>query len=79
MVEHAGIVEQAEEEGADDAPGLVPPEAPDDAVRRALVLHLHHGPLVRLVGELAVLDDHAVQPGALEPGEPVPGHFRLAW
>ena len=67
VVEHAGFVEQAEEEGADDASGLVPPEAPDDAVRRPLVLHLHHGPLVRLVGELAVLDHHTIQPGTLEP------------
>ena len=54
----------------------MPAEPADHAVGGPLVLHLHHGPLVGLVAEVTVLDHDAVQPGALEPREPVPGHLR---
>src|SRR4051812_38814506 len=52
---------------------LVPAEAGNGAVRRALVLDLDHRPLARLVRPIEPLCDDAVEPGALEPVEPVDG------
>ena len=54
-------------------PVLVPAEAGDDAVGRALVLDLEHRPLARLVRRVEPLGDDAVETGALEPVEPVRG------
>ena len=53
------------------AAALVPAEPGDHAVRGALVLDLHHHPLVLAVRLVDGLGDHAVEPGALEAGEPV--------
>ena len=52
--------------------------ARDDAIRRALVLDLEHGALVRLVRAGKRLGHHSVQPGALELGEPLHGHLVIA-
>ena len=50
---------------------LVGAVAGDDAVGGALVLDLGHGALVGLVGAVELLGDQAVEPGALELGEPL--------
>ena len=73
MVQLAGVVVKAEQERADHRPGpvLVPAEACDHAVRGALVLHLQHRPLVRLIGLLGALGHDSVQAGAFEAREPV--------
>ena len=55
---------------------LVPAKARDDAVALALVLHLEHDALVRLVDAGRRLGHHAVEPGALEAPEPVGGDAR---
>ena len=75
MVERALVVVQPEQQRADvrARPVLVPAEAGDDAVRRALVLDLEHRALARLVRRVEALGDDAVEPGALEPIEPVGG------
>src|SRR3954451_17368354 len=54
-------------------PVLGPAESGDDAVGRALVLDLEHRPLAGLVRALEALRNDAVEPGALEPIEPVRG------
>ena len=56
----------------------MPPEAGDDAVGCARVLHFDHRALPRLVDEIARLHDHAVEAGALEAREPLGGHGRIA-
>ena len=73
MVELADVVVQPEQERSDERPGpvLVPAEAGHDAVGRALVLDLEHRPLARLVRGVEPLGDDPVEPGALEPVEPV--------
>lgn len=76
MVEHVRLIEQAEEEGAHDVPGLVPPEASDYAVGRPLVLHLQHDPFVGEIVESTVLDHYAVEPGTFKAGKPVASHLR---
>ena len=58
---------------ADDAAALVPAEAGDHAVGGAGVLDLDVHPLVRPVRLLELLGDDAVEAGALEAVEPVPG------
>ena len=53
VLQLAGVVVEPEQQRADGAcrsPRLVPAEAGDDAVALALVLHLQHHALVRLVG-----------------------------
>ncbi len=73
MVQGAVVVEQPEQQRADPLAVLVPAEPGDDAVGRALVLHLPHHPLVLQVGLVGRLGHHAVEPGALEAREPVLG------
>jgi hypothetical protein len=72
------LVVQAEHERPDDRPALVPAERPDDAVRRARVLDLEHRALVGGVRAVERLGDDAVEPGALEHGEPLAGRGRVA-
>src|SRR3954468_22246307 len=50
---------------------LVPAESGDDTIRFALVLHLEHRALVRLVEARELFGHHAVEPRALEALEPV--------
>ena len=72
--QRAVVVVEAEQQRADRVrPALVQPVAGDDAVGGALVLDLEHGPLVRLVGAVERLRDHAVETGALELVEPLLG------
>ena len=75
MVELADIVVEPEQERADvrARPVLVPPEARDHAVGRALVLDLDHRPLARQVRPLEPLRDDAIEARALEAVEPVEG------
>ena len=57
---------------------LMPPEARDHAVAVALMLHLQHRPLVRLIPARSRLRHHPVQPRALEPPEPILRHLPVA-
>jgi len=67
------VVEEAQQKRSDvrSGPVLVPPEPRHHAVGSALVLDLEHRPLAWLAGRIEALGDHAVQPRALEPLEPV--------
>src|SRR2546430_13513265 len=80
VMQVAAIVVQPELQRADALPPavLVPPEAGDDAVGCARVLHFDHCALPRLVDEIARLHDHAVEAGALEAREPLGGHGGIA-
>jgi hypothetical protein len=60
VAEHTPVV-QAEQERADPHAGLVDPVSPHDDVDGPLVLHLDHGPLAGLVGDVLVLGDDAVE------------------
>ncbi len=73
VVEHAGVVVEAEQQGADELvlAALVPAEPRDDAVGGALVLDLGHHALARRVDQGVGLGDDAVEAGALEAIEPV--------
>ena len=82
VVERALVVVQPEQQRADvrARPVLVPAEAGDHAVGGALVLDLEHRPLAGLVRRVEPLGDDAVEPGALEPLEPVRRRWRdRAW
>ena len=81
VMERARVVVEAEQQRADRGrlAALVPAEAGDDAVAVALVLHLEHHALVRLVGADVRLGHHAVEPGAFEALEPVGGDGAVAW
>ena len=70
VLELAGVVVEAEEEGADGSslPVFVPAEAGDNAVAVALVLDLEEGALVGGVGAVEGLGDDAVEAGAFEAG-----------
>ncbi len=75
VMEHAGVVEQAEQQRADRLGAavfgaLVPAKAGDDAVGGARVLDLQHRPLARLVGRGERLGDDAVEAGAFELAQP---------
>ena len=70
----AVVVEQAEEQRADHASGLVPAEAGHRAVGGPLVLDLGHDAFAFPVGGVGSLGHHAVEPGPLEAREPVGGH-----
>ena len=59
-------------------PGLVPSEAGDDAVRRALVLDLEHRALARLIRQRVGLGDDPVETGAFEPLQPFRGERTIA-
>ena len=73
VLELAGVVIEAEEEGADGSslPVFVPTEAGDDAIAVALMLDLEQGALVGGVGAGERLGDDAVEAGAFEAGEPI--------
>ena len=60
------VVEEAEEERAHALAVLVGAEAGDDAVGRALVLHLEHDALVGEVVEVRGFGDDPIEAGALE-------------
>ena len=79
VLQRAGIVEETEQQRADCGAlaFLVPAEAGDDAVAIALVLHLEHHALVRLVGAGTRLGHDAVETGALEAAEPIRGDARI--
>ena len=68
------VVVESEEQRTHDPAALVPAEARDDAVGRALVLDLEHRPLVGLVRAVERLGDDTVEARALEAGEPVVRH-----
>ena len=57
---------------------LVPAKAGDDAVALALVLHLEHHALVRLIDTRLRLGHHAVQSCPLEAAEPVSRRVSIA-
>src|SRR6478672_7661375 len=80
VLESPVVVEEAEEQRAerDALSVLVPAEACHHAITLALVLHLEHDALVRLVRSVLALRDHAVEPGALEPAEPVGGNAAVS-
>src|SRR5207237_5429243 len=71
VLEVRRVVEEAEEERADRGTVrvLVPAKAGDDAVALALVLHLEHHALVRLIDTRLRLGHHAVQSCPLEAAE----------
>jgi hypothetical protein len=71
VLEAAVLAVEPEQQGADDAAGLVPAEAGHDAVGRALVLHLEHRARVGGVRRVERLGDDAVEAGALEDLEPL--------
>jgi hypothetical protein len=71
VVEAAVGVVETEEKRADDPARLVPTEACDDAVGRALVFDLEHRALVGLVRAVERLRHDAVETCSLEPGEPI--------
>jgi ATP-dependent DNA ligase len=80
VLQPAAIVEQPEQQGADEQilSVLVPAKARNDAVGGPRVLHLDHGALAREIGGLYRFGDHAVEPGALEALEPVDGEIVIA-
>ncbi len=73
MVQIATVIEQPQQQRSDVRSGavLVPPKAGHHAIRRSRVLDLQHRAFARLVSSVEWLGDNAVQPGALEPIEPV--------
>jgi hypothetical protein len=75
VLEAPGVVEQPEEKRAHSRllAALVPAKAGDDTVAFALVLHLQHDALVRLIGARFLFRDHAVETRSLEALEPVGG------
>src|SRR5215472_15017235 len=80
MVERVIVVIEAEQERADHRAGalLVPAEAGDHAVSRALVLHLDHRPFPGAIGRVETLCHDTIEPGALEATEPVRRKRRVA-
>ena len=74
VMQHAGIVVQAEQQRADGVGAvLVPAEAGDDAVGAARVLDLQHRALARLIDRRFELRDDAVEAGAFELLQPALG------
>src|SRR5207253_662563 len=73
MVERVIVIVQAEQERADHRAGalLVPAEAGNHAISRALVLHLDHRALPGAIGRVEPLCHDTIQPGALDAAEPV--------
>src|SRR5204862_1380337 len=80
VLEVRRVVEEAEEERADRGTVrvLVPAKAGDDAVALALVLHLEHHALVRLIDARLRLRHHAVQSCPFEAPEPVSRRVSIA-
>jgi hypothetical protein len=67
-----GVGVQPQQQRADQVlTALVQPVAADHAVGGAGMLDLQPHPPVRLVDPVQPLGDHAVQPGALEPRQPL--------
>ena len=79
VVQRPVVIVETQQERAHGRPRavLVPAEAGDDAVAVALMLHLEHDPLVRLVEARRLLGHDAVQACALEAAEPVGGHAAI--
>ena len=73
MVEREIVVVQSEQERADHRAGafLVPAEAGDQAVSRALVLHLDHRAFPGAIGCVETFCHDTIEPGALKAAEPV--------
>ena len=73
MVQRVIVVVEAQQERADHRAGalLVPAEARDHAVSRALVLHLDHRAFPGAIGRVETLCHDTIEPGALEAAEPV--------
>ena len=73
MLQSAFVVVQAEQQRAYGivVTGFVPAKAGNHAVAFAVVLHLQHHALVRLVAALGRLGHHAVEPRAFEALEPI--------
>src|SRR5262245_25530481 len=67
------VVEEAEQQRSDRRAlrVLVPAKSGDDAIALALMLHLQHRALVRLIETRHLLRHHAVEPSAFESLEPV--------
>src|SRR3954462_495158 len=79
MLQHARVVIEPEEQGADRIlAGLVPAKPGDDALRRARMLDLDHRALARLVRRIERLGKDPVEPGPLEALEPVHGDLPFA-
>ena len=70
VLQRALIVVQAEQETAHAVAVALHAIAADHAVRRAMVLHLHHHALALDVALLGALGDDAVLPDAVHVGEP---------
>jgi len=71
MVELALLVEQAEQQRADQASVGGVAEAADHAVGGAQAFHLHHRPLARLIGLVELLGDDAVELAAAGASQPL--------
>jgi hypothetical protein len=73
VAEPPAVVPQPEQQRPDGGRLGVEAEPGEDAVDRALGLHLHHGARARLVGEVDRLHDDAVDRRAAHAGEPLAG------
>jgi len=73
VVQLAAVVVEARKQRTHAVAVLVHAITGDHAVDRALVLHLQHRALPRLIGARDRLGDDAVEARALEPLEPVGG------
>src|SRR5579864_6643535 len=73
VLQRARLVEQAKQQRADQRAlaFLVPAESGHHAIAIALVLHLQHHALVRLVGAVDRLGHDAIEPRAFETPEPI--------
>ena len=78
VVQHTGIVVEAEQQRADALAVFVEAVARDRAVARALVLHLQHCALPGTVRVLEWLGDDTVESRALEATEPVRREVTIA-
>lgn len=75
VMQHAGVVVQAEQQRADPVAACVDPVARHHAVGRPFVLDLDQGPSPRFVAPVDRLGDDAVESGTLELGEPTSRHL----
>src|SRR5438132_5546016 len=80
VLEISIVVIEAEQQRTDRGflATFVPAESGDDAVAFALVLHLEHHALVRLVGSVLTFGDDAIESRALESLKPIRGSFSVA-
>src|SRR5258708_12870677 len=76
MVQRVIVIVEAEQERADHRAGalLVPAEAGDHAISRALVLHLDHRAFPGAIGRVETLCHDTIEPGALEAAGTRPPH-----